>query len=267
MSDDYLSRLGRVREISEQENRKVRDKQEFQQRESVRKRSFRSAKRIYNDRKVLDSKGEEIKSQISDSDYALGRYFAGEFFRGNLNSRDVERLFGEDYARKHLNYRDGRWGGQDTDKDKKVTNEEVGENRALIQSIAYNLIDKGHIHATLVGAKLYAKIGKGRKAIPKLVERAEEAAEKYPSSLDDKTVRYMKMFVKKHGKERQSSSSGLEGKTAVFILSTLAGITLSVFSFNATGNAVAGVTGTSQGLLGVLLFIVGITGIFFSIKK
>jgi hypothetical protein len=74
-------------------------------------------------------------------------------------------------------------------------------------------------------------------------------------------------LVEELDNRNSSPESGLEGKTAVFALSTLAGIAVSVFSFNATGNAIASVTGTSQGLLGVLLFVVGISGMFFNIRK
>lgn len=59
----------------------------------------------------------------------------------------------------------------------------------------------------------------------------------------------------------------LDSRVGVFILSTLAGIALSVFSFRATGNAISNLTGTSQGLLGIFLFIVGLTGIAFNAKK
>ena len=60
-------------------------------------------------------------------------------------------------------------------------------------------------------------------------------------------------------------------KLPIFILVTLVGLALSLNSWNnalaLTGHAILGLTGTAQGLAGVFLFILGLTGIFFSLKR
>ena len=56
-------------------------------------------------------------------------------------------------------------------------------------------------------------------------------------------------------------------KLPVFILFTVAGLALSVTSLGSTGHAISDVTGTTQGLAGVFLFILGLAGIAFGSKK
>ena len=56
-------------------------------------------------------------------------------------------------------------------------------------------------------------------------------------------------------------------KLPIFILFTIAGLALSLTSLTLTGHAISGLTGTTPGLLGVLLFIVGLTGMFFRLRK
>ena len=54
---------------------------------------------------------------------------------------------------------------------------------------------------------------------------------------------------------------------SVFILFILGGIVLGSTSLTATGNVLGNLTGTSQGLLGIFLFVLGITGIYFRLRK
>ena len=56
-------------------------------------------------------------------------------------------------------------------------------------------------------------------------------------------------------------------KLPIFILFTIAGLALSLTSLTLTGHAISGLTGTTPGLLGVLLFIVGLTGMFFRLRQ
>lgn len=60
---------------------------------------------------------------------------------------------------------------------------------------------------------------------------------------------------------------GLESRVAVFFLATLAGIALSLSSLSITGNAVSNLTGTTQGLTGIFLFIVGLAGMVFHFNR
>lgn len=268
--DKYLKKLDEIGSTSSQKNRQARNEFEFQQREKERKYAFRRARKVFRERDVKGTDGKKIKGYISQSDSYLGNYFLGTEPRRYLGAKNVERLFGKEYAQKHFGHfytEHSSWNDNDEDAKKRVSDEEIGANRALVQSLAYNLLENGNIDAAIRGANLYAKIGKGKKAIPRLVEKVEETAEKSPHMLTDRKIRYVKLFIKKHGRERQPSPSGIEGRTAVFAFSTLAGIALSVSSFNLTGNAIADVTGTGQGLLGAFLFVFGLFGLFFNISK
>ncbi len=56
-------------------------------------------------------------------------------------------------------------------------------------------------------------------------------------------------------------------KPAVSFLFIAGGLILSLSSLTITGNAVSNVTGTAPGLLGIILFIAGLVGMFFYFKK
>jgi hypothetical protein len=83
--------------------------------------------------------------------------------------------------------------------------------------------------------------------------------------LAKKILYHMQQYKKSAEPERKIS--GIESRLAVFILFTLVGIALSLSSLKLTGNAVSNLTGTSQGLLGIFLFIAGLVGVFFCSKK
>jgi hypothetical protein len=53
-------------------------------------------------------------------------------------------------------------------------------------------------------------------------------------------------------------------RLAIFIGSILGGIALSVYSLISTGNTIGNLTGTTQGLLGIFLFVLGIFGLVFN---
>lgn len=53
----------------------------------------------------------------------------------------------------------------------------------------------------------------------------------------------------------------------IFALLIIAGLALSLGSFTTTGNAISNLTGTTSSLLGIIFFIVGLTGLFFSFKR
>lgn len=52
-----------------------------------------------------------------------------------------------------------------------------------------------------------------------------------------------------------------------FILIIIAGFALSLTQLSITGNAISNLIGTTPGILGVLLFIAGLVGMFFSLRK
>lgn len=141
-----------------------------------------------------------------------------------------------------------------------------------IRAAARDLMERGmgsgeqgllpNVTAALRGAALYEKIGKGRKAIPKLLKAAEK--DKNGAISQYKGIRE---FIERNAGGRQKASSGIESRVSVFIAFLLGGIVLSLTSLRATGSAIGNLTGTSQGLLGIFLFIFGLTGIFFGLKK
>ena len=114
------------------------------------------------------------------------------------------------------------------------------------------------------GALLAEKIGRGKKAIPKLLRAADFAASRGEKVPYDK----IKAFVERNSRERKEGGliEKLKSKLFVFSLFTLGGIALSAYSLTATGNSIGNLTGTTQGLLGLILFVVGIAGLVFSRK-
>jgi len=143
--------------------------------------------------------------------------------------------------------------------------EHISEARVRIASTAHELMESHIPKEFILGAQLYEKIGKGRKAIPKLLNRRKVYVthEADMTKQDDDTIRD---FIKRNA-GRQQQEGGLAGKLPVFILFTVAGVALSVTSLGSTGHAISDVTGTTQGLAGVFLFILGLTGIAFGLKK
>ena len=75
----------------------------------------------------------------------------------------------------------------------------------------------------------------------------------------------VKNFIKRNTKPKHET--GLEGKVGIFILFILGGLVLSLTSLTATGNTISNLTGTTQGLLGLIFFIIGLTGMFFHFKR
>jgi hypothetical protein len=137
--------------------------------------------------------------------------------------------------------------------------------RAEVAAVANELMKNDAIGVCLMGAQLYGKIGKGKKVIPRLIKATEKASRGYIISED--WYDRIKDFIKRNTEETPQSKSGLEGKIIVFILFTLVGIALSLSSLKLTGNAISNLTGTSQGLFGIFLFIAGLLGIVFSFRR
>ncbi len=134
----------------------------------------------------------------------------------------------------------------------------------------------GNVKTALLGASLYEKIGKGKKAIPRLLRaaRREELHGKAYSKIEDFVERnagdQYQGQLEQLKREVQFSRFGIEhlaSKASVFIALTVGGIALGVGSLTITGNAVSNITGTTPGLLGVIFFIAGLTGLFFYFKN
>ena len=58
-----------------------------------------------------------------------------------------------------------------------------------------------------------------------------------------------------------------KGRLSLFVLSIIAGLALSLSSLSTTGNVTSNLTQTTPGILGVLLFIAGLVGMFFYFKR
>ena len=133
-------------------------------------------------------------------------------------------------------------------------------------AIAYDLmkhgIEYGSIHHSLMGAELYEKIGKGEKAITRLLKAVERSVEEGRGS----SYSHIKAFIKKNTGEREESEKGLELKFGIFAAFIIGGVALSLGSITITGNAVSNLTQTTPGLLGIILFIAGLVGMFFYFK-
>jgi hypothetical protein len=270
MSDDeLLSRLDRLRAVNQDIIKQRGKGRESEEKDAERRYKFRQARKIY---KEVNKGPDEYKHFTGGGithEIDKANYFLGISPRNVLGSDAAEKYFGERYTREHVHneYPNGRnyppnflW---DKEGEKKVTNEEIGKYRGEIQALAHTLINSGHPDNMIVGAKLYAKLGKGRKIVPKLLKQVE-LAQKAGWGFNDRNLLYIKHLIKNREKERQPKEGGLEGRALAFIGSIFAGIALSVFSLTSTGNAIGNLTGTSQGLLGLILFVVGIAGLVFS---
>ena len=141
------------------------------------------------------------------------------------------------------------------------------------QAIAYatyaHAKKEGNIPEAINAAAIYEELGKPEMGISKLLHVVEVTAKRRTISTDEmgRVKRFVKHYVEKEGFIEKQSSEGLEGRVGIFIFLVLGGIALSISSLTATGNAVGNLTGTSQGLFGTLLFIVGMAGLFFYFKN
>ena len=83
----------------------------------------------------------------------------------------------------------------------------------------------------------------------------------------EERVAFFRVEEREADRERyllRGKKKDLSTRVPIFILFLIGGIAISTFSLTATGNAVGNLTGTTQGLLGLILFVVGIFGIVFS---
>jgi len=133
------------------------------------------------------------------------------------------------------------------------------KKQAEIRAYATELIDRYDSGLVFLGAQLYEKVGKGYKAVPKLTE----ALERDSGFISEADAKKINNFIKRNSKRK---GYGLEGRISVFILFSIAGIVLVISSLTPTGNTISNLTNTTQGLFGILLFVVGLAGLVFSKK-
>jgi polyhydroxyalkanoate synthesis regulator phasin len=146
---------------------------------------------------------------------------------------------------------------------------EDGINYVSMRALARRTMElaekDNYVDGAINAARIYGGLGKENIATSKLkivIDKAIKAGK-----VNRRDYREIERFMERHTKRKHQSDRGIESRVGVFIFSAIAGIALSVFSFQSTGNAVSGVVGSSQGLLGILLFIFGVTGMFFRLNK
>jgi hypothetical protein len=82
-----------------------------------------------------------------------------------------------------------------------------------------------------------------------------------------------KIRTKQLRKEREEARAqekelkGIERNVVVFLVFTFGGALLSISSLTITGNVISDLTQTSPGLLGVFMFVAGLAGMFFYLRK
>lgn len=248
MSDaDYLSRLAGLKTKSKIDKKQYEQSKEQEKTEEGRRKKFREARDIYK-RRVSASgrlKGEH-RNPTDRSGYLV------------IDGRPIYPIH-EGYPLEFL---------------ERKSQEVIERNKGEIATLAYNLMHNESYSPgdALYGAMLYEKIGKGRRIIPRLLKVIEKATQLPPDyvshgELTDGFYRRVQSFIERNSGKRKQKEGGLEGRTMVFLGSLLAGIALSAFSLTATGNAIGNLTGTTPGLLGLILFVVGLAGLFFSGKN
>jgi len=139
------------------------------------------------------------------------------------------------------------------------------ETAALAYSLMQMGVERGDVHYSFLGAQLYEKIGKGGKAIPRLLKATEIGVKKgyvVGSELEN-AYSQIKAFIEKNIGERQQGGGALEKKFGIFVAFIIGGIAISLGSLTITGNAVSNLTQTTPGLLGIILFLAGLVGMFF----
>ncbi len=207
----------------------VEDKQEEylkQLKDIERKDKFRKARRIYKDHR---------------------KYLTGKGFYASLKS-----------TRRKDKYEQGK-------KFLEVKEVDPVETAALAYALMKGGIERGDIQSSFLGAQLYEKIGRGKKAISRLLEGAEKSIETGKTRKEDYID--VEIFIKKNAGEREQDEGSLEKKFGIFAAFIIGGIALSLGSLTITGNAVSNLTRTTPGLLGIILFIAGLAGMFFYFKK
>ena len=148
-------------------------------------------------------------------------------------------------------------------KDKKIDHIKTA---AFAYELMQKGIERGDVQYSLFGAQLYEKIGRGRKAIPRLLKGIERNISVY-GSVKVKVFPEIRTFIKKNAGERAQGKGSLEKKFGIFIAFIIGGIALSLGSLTLTGNAVSNLTQTTPGLLGIIFFIAGLVGVFCSRGK
>jgi len=147
--------------------------------------------------------------------------------------------------------------------------------------LAKELLNKNYLPASILGAKLYEKIGQGEKAVSGLVNATDKAVKN--EGFDEKDYNEITRFIEEHTEGKYTlgtgfdddgrsvavladKETGLVKKLGIFLGLLAGGFGLSMFSLNLTGN-VAGSLAQPKSIVGIILLILGVVGSFFYFKR
>jgi len=132
----------------------------------------------------------------------------------------------------------------------------IPKNEALVIA-NYLMSKKGSV--AFLGAKLYEKLGKGNQASVKnrLLKRIEEDYALFPPS----TIREIESFLKRNSDSKEKSGL-VKTISSIFLL-------FSIFFVSPlfTGNTIGNLAKNNSIGIGVILFVLGLMGLFIPIKK
>lgn len=194
-----------------------------------------------------------------------------------LGESTIDTLYKEEYERSVADTYD--FGVQTLqelrESEKKAFDPEKGSTRSLSKERAKARMAAEHLYGIdsrnldskglLLMARLYVASGPEKTATDKTLRKALDMSANGNLNLQD--YKKIKDFVDKHSEGDRSSPSNLEKRIGIFIISTLAGIGLSIASLTTTGNTIGNLTNTTPGLLGVFLFVFGLAGLIFTLRK
>lgn len=108
---------------------------------------------------------------------------------------------------------------------------------------------------SLMGARIYEKIGKGYVAVPKLLRAVEQVSKRGP--IDETDMYQVGLFIKRNSQKPQKQgklekSVGVTGSILGF------GGALTFLSLNFTGNVIGNITPDSSSFTGLIFLAIGI---------
>lgn len=210
--------------------------------------------------KIKDTYTKPIKEKRGLNRGSLkGGYLAGLHTKEDIPRNRDPRPGYVDYANPTTD------AGEDIIKDSSFSSESPSHEVGYAMGVAHQLMKSNRsMNATLLGAKIYEKVGQGGRNSVKgrLLAKFTNIAE-----IDPQGVAQYEQIIKDFLKRNPSPEPGNLEKsiTPVAILSLIASIFF--LSNNLTGYSVSSIPSSSSNLFGVILFLVGVVGSFILIKK
>jgi len=133
-------------------------------------------------------------------------------------------------------------------------------NKGIFLGVASKLMSVKNPIPALHGAKIYEGLGVGNRASVK--RRLLRAYEKNPCYGYDKEI---KAFLKRNPESKEGKT--LEHKFIPVLAGASVIVALFFLSPNLTGNAVGNLVKSDSNIIGAVLFVLGIAGLFISFRK